>query len=205
MKKPPRPVLFCITITLLSILILVSASYTSEIKTVEEFKNSAFVKKYRQKRQMTSSQLRTEISAEARRFVDERLIRELGRGYGYSFHFHLGDPPTYDEYDYFSVDVVTKCKDNPIIYHIGIEFHDESIPPSSGQTTFNKHIREIFQDFISSLDSSLPLKNVADYIQEQSILKYQRKSDAPKKTLGKYSFRAGTMLWDLFISIDKAQ
>ena len=49
----------------------------------------------------------------------------------------------------------------------------------------NKHIREIFQDLISSLDSTLPLKNVADYVQNQSVLKYYRLSDAPKKTFGK--------------------
>jgi len=186
------------------LLIPISISSGSEIKSLEDFKNSTFIKKYRQKGQMTSTQLKTEIRAEVRGYIDERLVREVGRGYSYGFSFYLGDPPTYDEYDFFSVGIVTKSKDNPIIYHIHIEFHDESLPRSSGPTKFNKHIREIFEDLINSIDSTLPLKDVADYVQKQSIIKFTQISDSPKKTFGRYSFRVGTISHDLFVRIDKS-
>jgi hypothetical protein len=186
------------------LLVSISISSASEIKSLEDFKNSTFIKKYRQKGQMTSTQLKTEISAEARGYIDEKLVREVGRGYSYGFFFYLGGPPAYDEYDFFSIGIVTKSKDNPIIYYIHIEFHDESIPPSSGPTKFNKHIRDIFEDLINSIDSTLPLKDVADYVQKQSIIKYKQMSDSPKKTFGRYSFRVGTLSHDLFVRIDKS-
>lgn len=177
-----RRITFYIVIILTSVFVGVSISSSAEIKTLEDFRNSAFIKKYPQKRQMRSWSLRD-------------------GGYNYSFSFPLGNPPLYDEYDWFSVEVVVKSKDSPIIYHLGIMFHDESAP--SGPTSFTKHIREISQDFIRSIDSTLPLKDVVEYVQSKSVFKYPGGIlDAPKETFAKYSFRVGIVGHDLIISID---
>lgn len=177
-----RQILFYIAITIASVLMWFSISDSSEIKTLEDFKNSAFIKKYRQRRQMDSWPLRD-------------------GAYAYSFAFPLGSSPLYDEYDWFSVEMIAKSKNNPTIYNFGIMFHDESAP--SGPTRFNQHIREIFQDFISSFDSNLPLKNIADYVEKQSVVKYKQILDAPKKTFGKYFLRVGVVGHDLIVDIDK--
>jgi len=173
---------FAITsITLISIFCWIPIAISSEIKTLEDLKKSAFIKKYQQKRQMDSWPLRD------------------GR-YNNSFSFKLGT----DEYSWFLVEVVTKSNNNSIVQNYGVMFHDES-NPSIRPTKFTRKIREIFEDFIKSVDSTLKSNDITNYVQKQSVVKYRQIMDAPKKTFGKYSFRVGTVGHDLHISIDKTQ
>lgn len=157
----------------------VSITYSAEIKTLEDFKNSIFLKKYSPKRDMKSWPLRD-------------------GGYNNSFGFQLGT----DEYSWFSIEIVTKSKNNPIIINCGISFHDES-DPLVHPTKFTMQIKTIFSTFLNSIDPSLPTKDINNYVQKQSLSKYRVITDAPKKTYGKYSFRVGTVTHMLIIDIDK--
>ena len=152
-----------------------------EVKTLDDFRESTFIKKYPQKKQMTSWALRD-------------------GGYNNSFSFRLGN----DEFSWFSVEVGTKSQNNPLVQNYGIMFHDES-NPSIWPTKFTEQIKSIFQDFIKSMDSTLDIKNISSYVQEQSLSKYHQIKDAPMKTIGKYSFRVGTVGHDLIIRIDKQE
>jgi len=171
-------------LVILIIVMVIGGSFSTgmcaEVKTLQDFKNSSFLKKYPQKKQMDSWALRD-------------------GGYNNSFSFRLGNDPD----SWFSVEVVTKSTSNPIVFHYGLMFHDESVPDY--KTKFTKQIRDIVQDFISSIDSGWPIKDVIEYAQNQSAVKYSKIADAPKNMFGKYSVRAGTVGNSIIISIDKTQ
>jgi len=180
MKKPIF-LSILLTSTFLSVWILTSSA--TEIRELQDFKSSTFLKKYRQKGQMSSWPLRN-------------------GGYNYSISFHLGNPPAYDEYDWFSVDLTAKSEKNPVISNFGIMFHDEST--RSGPTRLTPHIKAILQDFIGVFGLNLPIKDITDYVQKNSVVRYKGILDAPPKQFGKYSFRVGIVGHDLIIDVEKA-
>lgn len=147
-----------------------------KIKTLDDFLNTSFIKKY-SLRQMNSWQVRD------------------GR-YNNFFSFQLGK----DKYSWFTVEVVTVSKNDPEIFKIGIMFHDES-EPYTYPTRFTEQIKEISQYFINSLDSTLNLKDVINYVQVQSHVQLNGIADASRKNFGNYSFRVGTVGRDLIIDI----
>ena len=149
-----------------------------KIKTLDDFLNSSFIKKYSLRREMDSWPLRD-------------------GGYNNYFSFQLGK----DKYSWFIVEVVTVSKNDPEVFHIGIMFHDES-EPYTYPTRFTEQIKEISQYFMNSLDSTLHLKDVINYVQEQSNVQLHGIADASRKNFGNYSFRVGTVGRDLIISID---
>ena len=157
----------------------ISLAVCSEIKTLTDFKSSAFIKKYPQKKQMDSWALRD------------------GR-YNNSFSFSLGD----DADSWFSIEVVTTSATNPVICHYGIMFHDES-DPNIYPTKFTNQIKTVLEDFLKSIDSSINIKEVIGYVNKCSTIKYSKIADAPAKTFGKYSFRIGTVGYELIIDIYK--
>lgn len=157
----------------------------AETKTLQDFKNSAFIKKYPQKNQMKSWPLRD-------------------GGYDNSLSFRLGNDPD----SWFSIDVVTKSANNPIISRFGLMFHDES--GVDYKTKFTPKIKDIIRDFISSLDSGWPQKDFLEYVQNQSAIKYSRISDAPRQTFtslsGKnYYVQVGTVGNSIIVGIDIGQ
>ena len=175
---------------------LTSISMGSEIKTIEDFRNCSFIKKYKPQRTKSWD------------------LRD-GR-YNYSFSFYFSDfwkrSPTdnhiYDKNDWFLVGVQTKSKNNFTVCSLGLMFHDEPEGPSVDKwyVKFTKHIKDISQDLITSIDSSLPLKDIMDYIESRSTFKLGREqniSDAPKKSFGRYFFQVGLIRPDLIIHIQK--
>jgi len=162
-------ILFCILSIFASVFWLNSISISSEIKTLNDLKKSSFYKKYPQK-DTDSWPLKT-------------------GGYSYSGYIDL----KIDKHSLVLLEVLTKSKDNPIIYRYSMIFH-------SGYT---KQMETFLYDFFSSIDSSLDSKAVINYIHTQAAVKLLNSSDAPKKTFGKYSVRVSNLLSGVTVSIEK--
>jgi hypothetical protein len=195
-NKMREKILLVINGILIFLFGLTAISMGSEIKTIEDFRNSSFIKKYKPQRTKSWD------------------LRD-GR-YNYSFSFYFSDfwkrSPTdnhiYGESDWFSAEVQTKSKNDSKICSLGIMFVDEpEVPPQSEwYVKFTKHIKDISQDLISSIDSSLPLKDIMGYVESHSTFKLGREesiSDAPKKTFGRYFFQVGLSGPHLIIHIQK--
>jgi len=174
-----KHIFLIITIMLLLVVGNISSAVCSGIKTLSDFEGSTFIKKYHQTKQMDSWALRN------------------GR-YNNSFSFSLGN----DAYSWFSIEVVTTNATNPAICNYGIMFHDES-NPNIYPTKFTNQIKTVMDDFLKSIDSSINIKEVVGYVNKRSTIKYSKIADAPAKTFGKYSFRIGTVGYELIIDIDK--
>ena len=90
--------LFCTTIAILMIISeLHSTCWSAEIKTLQEFQNSSFIKKYSQSKPIESWPLKT-------------------GGYSNNFTFNL----RIDEHSLVFLEILTKSKDNPSIYRYSI-------------------------------------------------------------------------------------
>jgi len=180
MRKIIHTLVFTIIYTLIYTFGLASNSISSEIKTLDDFNKSAFFKKYQQTRPVDSWSLKN-------------------GGLNYSFAFSLGSE---EPSSILAIEIVFKSKETPMVLSYGVTFYDD-LATLSRPTKFTKSKRQILQDFIRSIDSSLPLKDIMVYIQEQSNFDYDRILDAPQKKFTKYFFRAGTVGPDLIIDIEK--
>lgn len=191
-----REIVLIINGILIILFCLTSICMGSEVKTIEDFRNSPFMNKYKPKRTKSWG------------------LRDGRYNYSFSFSFSdfwkrsPNDNHIYDESDSFSVEVQTKSKDDSTICSLGIMFHDEPEVPPRGKwyVKFTKHMKDISQNLISSIDSSLPLKDIMGYVESRSTFKLGREqsiSDAPRKTFGRYSFQVGLSGPDLIIEIDK--
>jgi len=162
-------IFFSIVSILISLFMLNSISISSEIKTLDDLKNSSFYKKYPQK--------------------DPDSWPLKAGGYSYSTYIDL----KIDKNSLVLLEVLTKSKENPIIYRYSIMFH----------AGYMKQMKAFFYDFFSAVDSSLDAKAVIDYIQKHAAVKVPKSADAPKQTFGKYSVRVSNVSNAVTISIEK--
>lgn len=117
--------LFCITIVVLMIIPQWhSTCWGAEIKTLHEFQNSSFVKKYSQSKPIESWPLKT-------------------GGYSNNFTFDLG----IDKNSLVFLEILTKSKDNPSIYRYSMICHAGYIK------RMKSFFRDFLNAIDSSLDS----------------------------------------------------
>lgn len=120
-----KSVLLCFAIaTLLNISAWYSPSWSAEIKTLQEFQNSSFIKKYSQPKPMESWPLKV-------------------GGYSNSFTFDL----KIDKNSLVLLEILTKSEANPSIYRYSMIFH-------SGYTKkMTSFFHDFFSAVDSSLDA----------------------------------------------------